>query len=57
MKAWSLRHCPRQALVSDFDDAFLATSGGRSGVYTEQGRFERLSTHDIPASSVRREDR
>lgn len=57
MKAWILRRYPQQELISDFDDSFLATSVDRNWVYTEQGRFERLSTHDIPSSALRREDR
>lgn len=57
MKGWILRRYPQQELVSDFDDRFLATSVGRNWVYTEQGRFERLNTDDIPTSALKREDR
>ncbi|WP_244613040.1 NCS1 family transporter [Modicisalibacter radicis] len=57
MKGWILRRYPQEELASGFDDRFLATSVGRNWVYTEQGRFERLRTDDIPASALKREDR
>ncbi|PSJ22030.1 nitrate reductase [Halomonas sp. ND22Bw] len=57
MKAWILRRYPQKELESGFDDRFLATSVDRNWVYTEQGRFERLRTDDIPASALKREDR
>ncbi|WP_261317403.1 MULTISPECIES: NCS1 family transporter [unclassified Halomonas] len=57
MKAWILRRYPQEEIRSGFDDRFLATSVGRNWVYTEQGRFERLETGDIPDSALKREDR
>lgn len=57
MKTWILRRYPQEELESNFDDRFLATSVGLNWVYTEQKRFERLTTDDIPTSALKREDR
>lgn len=56
MKTWILPKYPQQEIDNPDDDRFLGTSVGINWVYTDQQRFARLRTEDIPASAIKRED-
>lgn len=56
MKVWVLPQHPQAEVTSPDDNKYLATSVGKSWVYTEEKGMQRLETKDIPADAIARED-
>ncbi|WP_240349318.1 NCS1 family transporter [Halomonas binhaiensis] len=57
MKTWIMPRYPQAEIDTRDGDSYLATSVGLSWVYTKNGRFDRLTNDQIPASALKREDR